>query len=135
MRRIISLVIVITLLCTTVIPVSSAVTDSTVQPRWSYLTTVKAYLDINWLGLATCEGSASIRSQLDVKVVVRLQQLTDSGWSTIKTWTATDAGSAYASGVYAVHSGYTYRVSVTGYVYDDNGNLLETGSTSDTFVY
>ena len=97
--------------------------------------TVTAYLDINLLGVATCEGSATARALVDVKVTVRLQQLTDTGWSTIKTWSATNEGCSSASGKYAVYSGYTYRTTVSAYVYDEDGNIIETGSASDTFEY
>lgn len=135
MKRIISLALVAVLLCATIAPVSAVSADNTVQPRWTYIRLMNANIDINWIGVASCSGEVNAYESMDVKVLVRLQQLTDSGWSTIKTWSVTGVGAARASGVYAVHSGYTYRVSVTGYVYDDNGNLLEAGSTSDTFVY
>lgn len=135
MKRIIPLLIVVTILCTMVVPASAATADNTVQPRWSYLDTVYANLDINWLGVATCEGRATAGSLVTVKVIVRLQQLKDTGWATIKSWTSTGTLTASTSGSYAVYSGYTYRVSVTGYVYDSNGNLVEAGTATDTFVY
>ena len=135
MKKIVSLALVTVLLFMMVVPASAANADNTVQPRWTYLNIIDAGLDINWLGIATCEGNVLAYGNTTVKVVVRLQQQTDSGWSTLKTWSDTDTGSAYASGIYAVHSGYTYRVSVIAYAYDANGNLLETGSTSDTLVY
>lgn len=123
------------MIITMTIPASATTAESTIQPRWTYLDTVYAYLNINWLGIASCEGSATAGSLVTVEVTVRLQQLKDTGWATIKTWSATDTQSAVASGSYAVQKGYTYRVSVTGYVYDSNGNLVETGSATDTFVY
>lgn len=131
MKKVISLLIVIGILCGMVVSVSA----STVQPRWTYLDAVYANLDINWLGVATCEGGAAANDTVTVKVVVRLQQLKDTGWSTITSWSSTGTLSATSSGSYAVYSGYTYRVSVTGHVYDSNGTLIETGSATDTFVY
>lgn len=135
MKRVTSLLIIIVILCVMVLPVSATSVDNTVQPRWTYLDSVYAYLDINWLGVASCEGRATAGDFVAVKVVVRLQQLKDTGWATIKSWTATDTQTVGASGSYAVYSGYTYRVSVTGYVYDSNGNLVEAGTATDTFVY
>lgn len=138
MKKLISLFLIAFLLISTVSPVYAAPpaeTESTIQPRWSYLDTVTAYLDINILGVATCEGSATARALVDVKVTVRLQQLTDTGWSTIKTWSATNEGCSSASGKYAVYSGYTYRTTVSAYVYDEDGNIIETGSASDTVEY
>lgn len=135
MRRLFTFFVILTILASIVIPAHAATSVNTPQPRWSYLNSVSANININSIGIATCSGRATARENITVKVVVRLQQLTDSGWSTIKSWTVTDTVSAYASGSYAVYSGYTYRTSVTGYVYDSNGNLLETGTSTDTYVY
>ena len=135
MRRITSLLIVVTILCAMAVSASATTVDNAVQPRWTYLNSVYANLDINWLGVATCEGRATAGDLVTVEVIVRLQQLKDTGWATIKSWTSTGTLTASASGSYAVYSGYTYRVSVTGYVYDSNGNLVETGTATDTFVY
>lgn len=135
MKRLISFLLFAAILCGLSIPAAAAEADNLIQPRWSYLNAVAAYLDINWLGIATCEGSAAARSAVDVKVVVRLQQQTETGWATIETWSATGTAGATAGGKYAVYKGYTYRTSVTAYVYDENGNIVETGGSTDTFVY
>ena len=118
-----------------VLPVSATTADDVIQPRWSYLNAVSAHLDINWLGVATCEGRATAKNLVTVKVIVQLQQFSETGWITINSWTSTGTQTAYASGSYAVYSGYTYLVSVTGYIYDSNGNLIETGNATETFVY
>lgn len=135
MKRFLSLILIAMVIFSMAVPASAAVADNMVQPRWSYLNSVTAYLNINFLGIATCEGTATARVGETVEVTVRLQQLKDTGWATIKTWTSTGTGTAAASGNYAVYSGYTYRTSVTGYVYDSDGNLLETGTATDTFEY
>lgn len=72
---------------------------------------------------------------MEVKTVVRLQQKLDSGWYTVKSWSDTGTCTAGASGSYAVARGYDYRVTVSAYVYDDNGNIVETGSSSDSDSY
>lgn len=135
MKRIICLMMIIVVLCSMVGPVSATTADNMIQPRWSYLNSVTAYLDINWLGVASCTGSAIARNDVEVKVVVNLQQLTDTGWATVNSWSSTGNITASASGRYAVYRGYTYRVTVTGYVYDSNGKIIETGSAIDTFVF
>ena len=138
MKRAISILLVAIIMFSAASPVyavSPAESESSIQPRWTYLNTVSAYLNINVLGIATCEGSAIANVVQDVEVIVRLQQLTDTGWSTIKSWSATNAGASSAEGKYAVYKGYTYRTTVAAYVYDNNGNIIETGSASDTFVY
>ena len=135
MRRLAALLMVIGILCTMIVPVAAATNENTIQPRWTYLNSVYAYLDINWLGVATCEGSSAARSSVEIKTVVRLQQLTDTGWSTIKSWSGTGTLNASAGGKIAVARGYDYRVTVSAYVYDDNGNIVETGSSSDSDSY
>lgn len=138
MKKVISLLLAVVLLASVAIPAyatPATESESVIQPRWSYLDTVTAYLDINTLGIATCRGTATAHVLWDVKVTVRLQQLTDTGWYTVKSWSATELATTSVSGKYAVYSGYTYRTTVTAYVYDENGSLVETGSASDTFVY
>ena len=135
MKRTITTLMIIGIICSLAIPFAASATESIVQPRWSYLDSVYAYLDINWLGVATCEGSAIARSSVEIKTVVRLQQLTDTGWSTMKSWSDTGTLNASAGGKIAVARGYDYRVTVSAYVYDDNGNIVETGSSSDSDSY
>ena len=135
MKRVITIFILIAFIITLVPSASAATAENTIQPQWDILNSVTADLEINWLGIATCAGRATAGEFVTVKVVVKLQQLTDTGWTTLKSWTVTDTQSAFASGTYAVHRGYTYRVSVTGYIYNSNGTLVETGTATDTFVY
>lgn len=135
MKKTVSVLAVIVMLCGLVTPVAATANESTIQPRWTYLNSVYAYLDINWLGVATCEGNAIAGSSVQVKTVVRLQQKLDSGWYTVKSWSETGTGTASAGGKIAVARGYDYRVTVSAYVYDDNGNIVETGSSSDSDSY
>lgn len=138
MKKVFSLLLATLLLLSSAFPVNAVEPEQsviTVQPRWTYLYSVTASLDINLLGVATCRGTTACGSVRDVEIIVRLQQETATGWSTLKTWTDTGSGSAIASGSYAVARGYTYRTVSSVYVYDDNGNIIETGSASDTFYY
>ena len=106
-----------------------------VQPRWTYLNSVSASLQIDGLGIATCSGQAMVTSSNRITVYITLQQYTDSGWVTLRSWSATGKTTTMAGGQYAVARGYTYRVNVFAYVYDSRGNIIETGSTSQTRVF
>jgi len=58
-----------------------------------------------------------------------------SAWTTLKNWTA--SGTTYASlnKVWAVNSGYKYRVYATFRIYDSNGTIVETATNTDTYNY
>lgn len=77
---------------------------------------------------ASCSGQIKPNaSNKKAKVTIKLQKKTGSSWTTMQTWskTATGLAGAKASGTRAVTAGLTYRVYLTGYVYDSNGNVLE----------
>ena len=126
-------ILVLLIVCATVLP--AAASQTTVQPRWTYLDFVSVVLDINALGVASCSGQAAVNSTNRIAVYVTLQQYTASGWVTIRSWSATGVGATQAAGQYAVARGYTYRVNAVAYVYDGRGNIIETGSTSQTRVF
>lgn len=133
MRRLFCVVLILLMVCTIVLPATAS--QATVQPRWTYLTSISAALEINALGIASCGGRALASSSNRIAVYVTLQQYTASGWVTIRSWSATAIAAAQVSGQYAVARGYSYRVNVTVYVYDGRGNVIETGSTSKTSVF
>ena len=133
MRRLCCFVLILLVVGTMILPVAAS--QATVQPRWTYLDSVSAVLQINGLGIATCSGQAAVSSTNRIAVYVTLQQYTDSGWVTIRSWSATGKTTTMAGGQYAVARGYTYRVNVFAYVYDSRGNIIETGSTSQTRVF
>lgn len=133
MRRLFCFVLVLLMVCTMVLP--AAASQDVVQPRWTYLSSVSAALQINGLGIASCSGQALVTSSNRIAVYVTLQQYTDSGWVTLRSWSATGKTTTMAGGQYAVARGYTYRVNVTAYVYDGRGNVIETGSASKTCVF
>ena len=135
MKKTVSVLLVVAMLFIMAFPAAATTIESTIQPRWTYLNSVYAYLDINWLGIATCEGNAVAGSSVQLKTVVRLQQKLDSGWYTVESWSDTGTGTAGTGGKIAVARGYDYRVTVSAYVYDDNGNIVETGSSSDSDSY
>ena len=133
MRRLFCFFLAVLIVSTMVFP--AAASQTAVQPRWTYLDSVSAVLQINGLGIASCSGQAAVNSSNKISVYVTLQQYTDSGWITIRSWSATGISATLASGQYAVARGYTYRVNVVAYVYDGRGNIIESGSTSQTRVF
>lgn len=129
-KRLISAVLLVVLLCTMTAPAASAIGE-TADPRFTHTMSISALIQFNkLLGIAKCSGSVDAYANTPVKVIIRLQQQTDTGWESLITWEDTGTGSALAYGEYAVYRGYTYRVVATGYVYDNDGNLLEVTSAS-----
>lgn len=135
MKRTIIILLVISLLCSMSLPVAATTEEKIIQPRWSYFSTVTASLDVNWLGVATYSGSAQVRGAYTVKTVVYLQQNKDGNWVTLDTLSSTSVTTAGIQGKYVVERGYTYRATVVAYVYDDNGIILESASSTDTFIF
>ncbi|AGL03312.1 hypothetical protein [Desulfoscipio gibsoniae] len=109
-------------------------TEELIAPQFTYISLLSPGLSINSSGKATCVGLASAyNSSHTTKLTVELQKSTDSGWSTIKTWSASATGVSIADieeDYYVVRG--TYRVCATAKVYNTSGNLLETQSLYST---
>ncbi|MEN6327567.1 MAG: hypothetical protein ABFD18_15355 [Syntrophomonas sp.] len=84
------------------------------------------------MGLASAYDSSHT-----TRLTVGLQKSTGSGWSTIKSWSASATGISIAAveeNYYVVYG--TYRVCATARIYNSSGTLLESKSLySDTVVY
>lgn len=105
-------------------------TQGSIAPLFTYIWTLDAGLSINSSGKATCVGNVTIyNSSYRTDLAVQLQKSTDSGWTTIKTWTASGigvAGTHLEEDYYVVRG--TYRVCSTAKVYNTSGTLLESES-------
>jgi len=105
-------------------------TQGLIAPQFTYISLLSPGLSINSSGKATCVGLASAYDNSHTtKLTVELQKSTGSGWSTIKTWSASATGVSIADieeNYYVVRG--TYRVCATAKVYNTSGNLLETKS-------
>lgn len=130
MKRIVLFILTVLLACPIAIHSYAAMPEE-VEPLYNEINSLYANLDISSLGVATCTGRITAKQLDSVKVIVRLQQDTGTSWKTLKSWSSSGTATAYASGSYAVYKGYTYRVSVSGYVYDTDDTILET----DTLTY
>ena len=114
----------------------AATGDNVAQPMYLYLSGITADLSIDEItGVATCSGTMLSSKYYPVKIVVNLQQYANGFWNTIRTWSSTGNRAVSCSGSYAVYSGYTYRTFVTAYIYDADGNFIESGTKSRTVFF
>ena len=96
--------------------------------RFTYIDSAAASLSFTG-NTARAAGKITPYDHRRTTVTVRLQKSSNgtSGWSTIGTWTGSNAsGTSTAAGTKSVATGYYYRVQTTGKVYDSSGNVLET---------
>lgn len=129
MKRIIALFLAFACIFSAAVPAMAAESESTVSPRYTYITQMYAHLSINRsTGRSQSDAHGYAPSAGSVKVVCRLQQYTGSSWSTVKTWSSTSTSVASVSEPWYVAKGYTYRVFASCYVYNASGSLIETGS-------
>ena len=135
MKRIISILAVCTLVVALAVPVA-AESYSSIQPRYTYVSSVRATLSIDTSsGIATCTGGVVAKDVQPVEVVVSLQKDMGTYWKTIKSWSGTGTMSTEITNRYAVASDNTYRVYVAGYVYDSDNNLLESATATHEVDY
>lgn len=135
MKKYISICIVVFMLIIATTPAYAVNTvnpsmESVVAPRFTAINSMSAGLSIDSWGKATCSGWVTPSdNSYTSNLTVSLQKSTSSGWSTIKSWTASGAGffGVVIEGYYYVANG-TYRVCSTARVYNSSGNLLETES-------
>jgi hypothetical protein len=118
--------------------VQDARTQGVITPQYTYISLLNAGLSINSSGKANCIGLASAYdASHTTKLTVELQKSSASGWSTIKSWSASSTGTYVADvyeDYYVVYG--TYRVCATAKVYNASGTLLENKSAySDTVTY
>ncbi len=109
-----------------------------ITPRFTYISLLSSGLTINSSGKATCVGLASAYDSSHTTILtVDLQKFAGSGWSTIKSWSASSNGTSVAvveKDYYVVYG--TYRVCATAEVYNASNILLERKSLySDTVIY
>lgn len=135
MKRIMCFVFAILLLPCLTDSASAAVKEE-IEPLYDNINTIYACISIDEsTGIATCMGSITAKNTYPVEVDVRLQQYYDGSWHTLKTWSNTGTMYCASSHKYAVYSGYTYRVYVTGYVYNSSGVIIESASGYHATTY
>lgn len=114
---------------------AAGVTTSIITPMYVNIANFGASLDIDSFGLATCEGILTHRLyDGSCELTMKLQKLgTDKSWTTIATWSA-EGTTKCSDYQYRQVSRGTYRVAVTGKVYDSLGNISETQSVYSIIV-
>lgn len=106
-----------------------------VVPRWDYIMTMAADLEIEDSGWATVTVSViSDYSEVSkLKLKTDLQMLENAKWKTLKSWSETeDSSTILYQKNYAVAKGHRYRLKLTAYAYD-GGTLLE--QVTETYDY
>lgn len=135
MKKIICIFVALILLCTCTIQ-ASANENNGIMPLYENINTVYACISIDdSLGIATCTGRIIAKGEYTVSVDVILQVYQNDDWTTLTSWSASDTWSVTCQKYYAVYSGYEYRVLVFGYVYDENGRIIESGSAVHSVNY
>lgn len=137
MRKVLSVVLALVLAGVLAVPSLAAVPEDTVvSPLYTYIQTATANLSIDEsTGIATCKASCYSVKGYTVEIICELQQYNDSTWTTLKTWTASGSRFASVNEIWAVFSGYTYRVYATYRIRDTAGSLLESITGTDSYVY
>lgn len=131
MKKVLAIVFIILVLVSSTASASAATKDAA-ELMYTYINSVGASLTIDeTLGIATCSGRVNAKSIVPVKVTVRLQRYQDGSWKNVETWSETGTAGVTCTKYYAIYSGYSYRVYVTGYVYDSEGVIQETASVYD----
>lgn len=128
MKKLISVLIIIALICTCVIEVAAYEQDG-IMPLFENINSVYASLSIDQsLGVTTCTGRIVAKDMYPVSVDVVLQVKENGKWEEVCSWSASGTYTASCTEYYAVYSGYEYRVLTWGYVHDSNGRIIESGS-------
>lgn len=137
MKRFVCILLALILMASVATPAMAATqNEQVISPRYTYIMTNSVTLTIDeTTGVATCNAYCYATSNYTVVVECELQQYINSDWSTLKTWTASGTRIASLNKSWAVYSGYSYRAYATYYIYDGNGNLLETATNSNSKVY
>lgn len=108
-RRLVTIMLTLSVVASLMaLPVAAIDYSDVVAPLYIGLEDVTADLAISSNGYASCEGSASVRDNYTVTVVVELQQKNGT-WKTIKTWTEQGGVDAFVKGSYRVASKYSQR--------------------------
>ncbi len=133
-RKILSIMLILVLLVS--IPVSGQAAELTmIQPRYTYIRYFDRDLTIDpSTGIADCYAKITANTNYPVEVVCQLEVYWGGEWMALRTWTDTGNGTAVISETYNAAHGFNYRIDVTAYVYDSNGNRLEvTGGITECY--
>nr|WP_312576498.1 hypothetical protein [Sedimentibacter sp.] len=130
MKKTISLIMVLTILLSFGLK-ATAVEKGTIDisPMWTNLITLGTTLSIDSSGQATCTGNMTQNlTDGTCILVMNLQKLdSNNSWNTIATWTKKGSTKCVNTTYKNISKG-TYRLSLTGKVYNSYGNFIESGT-------
>lgn len=137
-KRITSGILILVLVLTSVASAVSATAPSSeaIQPRWTRIYSLKAFLDISSSGRADCSSKVMLKNSSDSAELTMSLQRSSNGtsWTTVKTWTDSGQGSISVDGSWYVLSGYYYRVKAAVKVYNSSGTLVESATAYSATV-
>lgn len=133
MKRTLSILLVLALLCALTVPVSAAVATP-IQPRYTYLGITSGAFQIDeQTGAAYCIAKCTAASSVTIEITGKLQQFKNGKWTTLKTWVEIGNLLVTFDKLWYVVSGYQYRFVITYRACNNAGQSLETDTR--TFVY
>lgn len=99
--------------------------DVGIAPYWE--ATSQIFYDLTISGGSASTGVSYYTWNRTDKVYLTttLEKMSGTTATAIQSWTGSGTGSAFTSGSYSVSSG-SYRLKITGTVYDQNGKYIET---------
>lgn len=136
MKRIVCLLLVSILLCTAIIPASAAVIEPD-EPCFNYIrsTSITLLIDES-TGIASCYARCySLNDTVTIKISGTLQQYKSGKWENMCGWVQFGTTVVIMDKQVTVSSGYQYRFVANYYIYDSEGNLLESSTATRTCNY
>lgn len=135
MKRIVSIIFSLLLFVGFATPASAA-TQDTVMPYFTDIHSMIASLYIDEdTGKAECIGELNAKQDVPVEIVIHLDQKISDQWERLESWTNTDTRIVKKCGIHYIARGYSYRVTVQGFVYDTSGNIVESASATAVETY
>lgn len=136
MKKLLSIFLAVILLFSCVQPVRAAVVEPD-APCFSYISSVSASLTINEsTGVARCYARCSTsKSNVTITIIGTLQQYRSEKWNYVASWSKSGSPTVILDEQCTVSRGYQYRFVVYFYIYDTNGNLLESTSLIRVYDY
>lgn len=125
-KKVVSAILCVTSLCCPAMigtAFGGASDNGEVMPLYTAISATYTNITKNSNGSVHCTASTSVWTN-NAGIKAELQQY-KSGWSTIKTWTATEADYVLVEHDWYVEDGYSYRLKTTHYAYDANWNEIE----------
>jgi hypothetical protein len=140
-RRLIVLTLCLVLVISLWTPLNTFASTSeagSVQPYFTYISSVKNAFDISSSGNASMSSSiVTYNGTVDqVRMNNYLQRYNNGLWTTVNNWSQTTQGTSAAwSQSYYVSSGYSYRLRTYFYAYDGSTIIESTSATSSSIYY